>query len=155
MTASQKLAEMGLTLPEPPRPVGSYVPGVRSGRLYFVSGQVPLENGALIAAGKVGTDVSLEDAKVAARKCALNGLAIAAHAAGGIDRISRILRLGVFVNSAPGFTDQPKVANGASDLMVEIFGEAGRHARAAVGASELPLNAAVEVELMVEFREDA
>jgi enamine deaminase RidA (YjgF/YER057c/UK114 family) len=146
---------MGLRLPEPPRPVGSYVPAVRTGRLVVVSGQIPLENGVVVTAGKVGKDVSLDDAKAAARRCGLNALAIAADAAGGIDRIARVLRLGVFVNSAPGFTDQPKVANGASDLMVEIFGEAGRHARAAVGANELPLNAAVEVEMMLELREEA
>lgn len=155
MTPSQKLESLGLRLPSPPRPVGSYVPAVRTGRLIFVSGQIPLEGGVVTTAGKVGHDVSPQDAIAAARRCALNGLAIAAEAAGGLDCIARVVRLGVFVNSAPGFVEQPKIANGASDLMVEIFGEAGRHARAAVGANELPLNAAVEVEMTVEVREGA
>ena len=155
MTPSQRLAKLGLRLPSPPRPVGSYVPAVRAGQLVFISGQIPLEDGKVTAAGKVGHDVELADAASAARRCTLNALAIAAEAAGGLDAIARIVRLGVFVNSAPGFTDQPKVANGASDFLVEIFGEAGRHARAAVGANELPLNAAVEVEMIVQLAEGA
>ncbi|HPF39548.1 MAG TPA: RidA family protein [Phycisphaerae bacterium] len=150
MKTSEKLKELGIVLPPPPRPVGSYVSGLKTGNLVFVSGQIPLENGAITLAGKVGMDATLEEAQAAARRCALSGLAIAADIAGGVDNIKRIVRLAVFVNSAPGFTDQPKVANGASDAMVEIFGEAGRHVRAAVGASELPLNAAVEVELVAE-----
>jgi enamine deaminase RidA (YjgF/YER057c/UK114 family) len=150
MSTSQRLKELGITLPKAPNPVGSYVPGLRTGNLIFVSGQIPLENGVIKLAGKVGRDATLEQAQAAARQCGLAGLSIAAEIAGGIDNIKRIVRLAVFVNSAPGFTDQPKVANGASDVMVEIFGEAGRHARAAVGANELPLNAAVEVELIAE-----
>ncbi len=150
MTPTQRLAELGLTLPEPPKPVGSYVAGLRTGNLVLVSGQIPIEAGVITVAGKVGSDVKVEQAAAAARKCALNALAIAADTAGGLDQIGRIVRLAVYVNSAPGFTDQPKVANAASDLMVAIFGDAGKHVRAAVGNNELPLNAAVEVELMAE-----
>lgn len=150
MKPSQRLAELKITLPPVTAPVGSYIPGVRTGNLVMVSGQLPMVEGKLIATGKVGAEVSPEDAAKAARQCGLNALAIAAQTAGGIDRIARIIRLGVFVNSAAGFTAQPKVANGASDLMVDIFGDAGRHVRAAVGCNELPLNAAVEAELMVE-----
>lgn len=152
MTPSQRLKELGLSLPPVVKPVGSYLPAVKSGRLIFVSGQIPFEAGKLVCTGKVGKDVTLEQAAGAAKLCGLNALAIAADAAGGIDQVERIIRLAVFVNSAAGFTDQPKVANGASDLMVAVFGDNGRHARAAVGAAELPLNAAVEVELIAEVR---
>lgn len=150
MTPSKRLAELGIALPKMPAPIGSYVPGTRTGNLILVSGQLPFVEGKLTCTGKVGKDVTLEQANAAARQSGLNALSIAAQTAGGIDQIKRIVRLAVFVNSAPGFFDQPKVANGASDIMVEIFGEAGRHVRAAVGASELPMNAAVEVELMAE-----
>ncbi len=153
MTPSHKLQALGLTLPPVPAPVASYIPGTRVGNLVLCSGQLPMSDGKLIATGKVGADLSLDQAQRAARQCGLNALAVAAQVAGGIDRLARIVRLAVFVNSAPGFTDQPKVANGASDLMVEIFGEAGRHVRAAVGVNELPLNAAVEVELQAEVRD--
>jgi enamine deaminase RidA (YjgF/YER057c/UK114 family) len=155
MTPSQRLKELGIELPAVTAPVASYVPSVRTGRLVFVSGQIPMADGKLTASGRVGKDVSLEDATQAARRCGLSAIAAAAAAAGGIDNLSRIVRLGVFVNSAPGFTDQPKVANGASDLMAEIFGEAGAHARAAIGCNELPLNAAVEVEMIAETRGEA
>lgn len=150
MTPSQRLAELKIVLPPVAAPVGSYIPGIRTGNLVLVSGQLPFVEGKLTATGKVGRDLTLEQAQAAARQAGLNALAIAAHTAGGIDNIRRIVRLAVFVNSAPGFFDQPKVANGASDLMTEIFGDAGLHVRAAVGAAELPLNAAVEVELMAE-----
>ncbi len=153
MTPSQRLKEAGITLPTPPAPVGSYVPGMRVGNLVRVSGQIPMVDGKLTAAGRVGRDLTLEQAQAAARVCGLNALAIASDIAGGLDRIARIVRLAVFVNSADGFTDQPKVANGASDLMVEVFGDQGRHVRAAVGANGLPLNAAVEVELIAELGE--
>ncbi len=151
MRASDRLNALGLILPPAPKPVGSYLPAVRSANLVFVSGQLPLREGKVQYAGKVPTDVQLSDAAQAARMAVLNALAIAADVAGGIDQLQRIVRLGVFVNSATGFTEQPKVANGASDLLVEIFGDAGRHARAAVGVNELPLNAAVEVELIAEI----
>jgi enamine deaminase RidA (YjgF/YER057c/UK114 family) len=153
MKPSQRLAELKITLPPVNPPVGSYIPGIRTSNKVMVSGQLPMAEGKLLAVGKVGSDVTVEDAAKAARQCGLNALAIAAQTAGGIDRIARIIRLGVFVNSAPGFTAQPKVANGASDLMVEIFGDDGRHVRAAVGANELPLNAAVEVDLIAEVRD--
>ena len=152
MKPSERLQELNMTLPSPPAPVGSYVPGTRTGNLVLVSGQIPIENGVVTFSGKVGREVTLEDANRAARQCALNALAIASDTAGGIDEIARIVRVAVYVNSAPGFTDQPKVANGASDLMVDIFGDDGKHVRAAVGANELPLNAAVEVELTAEVR---
>ena len=154
MTPLARLEELKIELPGVTAPVGSYVPGIRTGNLVLVSGQIPISDGKVTVAGKVGKDVTLEEAAGAARQCALNALAIAADVAGGIDRIARIVRLAVYVNSAAGFTAQPKVANGASDLMVEIFGEAGRHVRAAVGANELPLDAAVEVELMAELHGD-
>jgi enamine deaminase RidA (YjgF/YER057c/UK114 family) len=154
MTPSERLAELKITLPPVTAPIGSYIPGIRTGRFVLVSGQLPFQDGKLTAVGRVPGDVPLEQARLAARQSGLNALAIAAHTAGGIDRIARVVRLGVFVNSGPGFVDQPAVANGASDLMVEIFGEAGRHVRAAVGANELPRNAAVEVEMMVELKAD-
>jgi len=147
-----RLKELGLSLPKPAVPVGSYLPCVRAGDLLFVSGQLPLRDGVLIVRGKVGSAVSLEQGQEAARQAVLNGLAQVAAEAGGLERVVRVVRVGVFVNSAAGFTEQAKVANGASDLLVGIFGEAGRHARAAVGASDLPLDAAVEVELIVQVR---
>ncbi len=152
---TEKLDQMGLRLPEPAAAVGAYVPAVVTGSLVFVSGQLPLQAGQLRHTGKLGADVSLEAGQDAARICALNGLAAAAHAAGGLDRIQRIVRLGVFVNSAPDFTDQAKVANGASELLVALFGEPGRHARAAVGVAALPLDAAVEIELLAEIASEA
>ncbi len=154
MTPSERMRELGISLPPTPTPAGSYVPGTRVGNLVMTSGQIPLSGGKLAAKGKVGQAIGLEEAVAAAQLCGLNALAVAADIAGGIDRIVRIVRLGVFVSSAPGFNDQPKVANGASDLMIQIFGDAGRHVRAAVGSNELPLDAAVEVELTAEFRVD-
>ena len=148
----QKLMELGLALPEAPKPVGSYLPCVRTGDLVFVSGQLPTRAGTLTVKGKVGTAVTIEQAAEGAKVAALNGLAQIAAAVGGLDKIVRIVRVGVFVNSGPGFTDQAKVANGASDFLVAVFGDAGRHARAAVGAAELPLNAAVEIELIAQVR---
>ena len=150
MTPSERLAALELELPQVAAPVGSYVPATRSGHYVFTSGQLPFRNGELVCAGKVGADVTVEEAAPAAAIAALNGLAAAARVAGGLDRITRVVRVGVFVASAPGFNDQAKVANGASDLLVGVFGDAGKHARAAVGMSELPLNTAVEVELLFE-----
>lgn len=155
MKPSQKLAALKLKLPDPPRPVGSYVPAVQCANMVLTSGQIPLREGKVLFTGKVPNEVSLEQAQEAARICVLNGLAAIVGVVGGVDEIQRVVRMGVFVNSAPGFTDQSKVANGASDLLVEVFGERGRHARAAVGVAELPLNAAVEVELWVEAGADA
>lgn len=145
---SERLAGLGLTLPAVTKPVGSYVPCVRHGDVLMLSGQIPFQDGKLVYTGKVGgAGRSLADAQAAARLCALNAVAIAADAAGGIDRLARVLKVVVYVASNPGFTDQPKAANGASDFLVELFGDAGRHARAAVGTAELPLDASVEVDI--------
>jgi len=152
MTPDQRLKELGHELPPAPGPVGSYVPFVRVGDLIFTSGQLPMREGKLVAAGKVGSALSIEQASDAARIAVLNALAQVAAAAGGLSNIERIVRLGVFVNSEAGFTDQAKVANGASDLLVEVFGDAGRHVRAAVGVNELPLNAPVELELTAQMK---
>ena len=151
MTISDRLRELGLTLPPAPKPVAAYVPFVRSGSLLFISGQIPMRDGALVARGPVPSQVSLDEARQAAVQCALNALAVAQDALGGdLDRVVRVVRVGVFVCCDAGFHDQPKVANGASELLVELFGEAGRHARAAVGSIALPLGAAVEVEMVLE-----
>jgi len=150
-TPSERIATLGLILPEAPAPVAAYVPFVRTGSLVIISGQIPLRDGALLATGTVPGQVDPETAIACARQCALNALAVAADAAGGLDRIARVLRLGCFVASEPGFTDQARIANGASELVGEIFGDAGRHARAAVGSIALPLGAPVEIEMMVEL----
>ncbi len=146
----QRLAELGLTLPEVVPPVAAYVPAVRTGRYVYVSGQVPIVDGKLAATGKVGGEVGAAQAKELARICGLNALAAAASLTGGLSAITRMVKLTGFVASAPGFTDQPQVINGASELLLEVFGDAGRHARSAVGVAELPLGAPVEVELIVE-----
>jgi enamine deaminase RidA (YjgF/YER057c/UK114 family) len=145
---SERLKELGLTLPPAPKPVASYVPWVKHNDLLLLSGQVPMKDGKVAIEGQVGFKVTLEQAQEAARICTLNALAVAADAAGGIDNLARVLKVVVYVASHEGFTDQHKVANGASDLLKDIFGEAGRHARAAVGVAELPLNSAVEVDVM-------
>jgi enamine deaminase RidA (YjgF/YER057c/UK114 family) len=147
-----RLAELNITLPEPPAPVASYVPYVVSGNLVFISGQVTIADGALKYVGAVAGELSLEEAKAAARLCAINVLAQLRRAAGGdLDSVKRCVRLGVFVNAVSGFGQHPEVANGASDLIVEVFGDAGRHSRAAVGAGSLPRNVAVEVEAVFEL----
>ena len=146
-----RMQELGLELPQVPRPAGSYVPAVRTGNLVFTAGQVSFEDGEIRVTGKVGDAVSLEEAQHAARLCALNALAAAASEAGGLDRISRIIKVVGYVASAPGFNGQPQVVNGASDLLGEIFGENGHHARSAVGVVELPLGVPVEVEVIVEL----
>jgi len=146
-----RLARAGLVLPVPSRPVAAYVPTVRTGNLLFVSGQVPFKDGAIAAKGRVPSVVTVDSAQQAARLCALNGLAAAAAALDGdLGRVRRVVRVGVFVQSDDGFADQPKVANGASELLRDLFGDAGTHARAAVGVNALPLDAAVEVELLLE-----
>lgn len=151
-TPAQRLAELGLTLPQPPKPVAAYIPAVRAGSLVYISGQIPFRDGKVICIGAVPSAVSLETARDAARQCCLNALAILAEQCqGDLSRVRRIVRLGVFVCSDPGFTEQPKVANGASELLVDIFGEIGRHARAAVGSVALPLGATVEVEMIAEI----
>lgn len=147
-----RLAELKIRLPEPPAPVASYVPYVVCGNLVFISGQVTVADGGLQYIGTVGKELSLDDGRAAARLCAVNVLAQLRAAAGGdLDRVKRCVRLGVFVNAVPGFAQHPEVANGASDLIVEVFGEAGRHSRAAVGAGSLPRNVAAEVEAVFEL----
>ncbi|BBL78710.1 LysR family transcriptional regulator [Rubrobacter xylanophilus] len=150
-----RLEELGYELPDVPSPAGSYVPAMRSGDLVFTAGQVPFRGGELAFTGKVGEAVNLEEARKAARICALNALAAAAEAAGGLQNIARIVKVVGFVASAPGFNQQPQVIDGASDLLGELFGEAGLHARSAVGVAELPLDAPVEVELVVELHRDS
>jgi enamine deaminase RidA (YjgF/YER057c/UK114 family) len=149
---ADRLAALGLTLPPVPAPVAAYVPAVRTGGFVYTSGQLPTVDGKLPAVGKVGAEVSAADAADLARTCALNAIAAAASAAGGLDAIGRIVKVTGFVASAPGFSGQPQVLNGASELLLEVFGEDGRHARSAVGVAELPLNAPVEVELIAELR---
>jgi enamine deaminase RidA (YjgF/YER057c/UK114 family) len=147
---SERLAELGLTLPPVAVPQAAYVPAIRTGNYVYVSGQLPTVDGKLQAVGKVGDGVSAEEAAALARLCALNGLAAAASVAGGLDAITRIVKVTGFVASAPSFTGQPAVINGASEFFIEVFGEAGRHARSAIGLAVLPLDSPVEVELIAE-----
>ena len=145
-----KLHELGLHLPEVAKPLAAYVPAVRSGNLIFVSGQVPLVDGKLLLTGKVGAEVTAEQAKGLAQRAALNAIAAAAAEAGGIDRIARVVKVTGYVASTPEFTAHPGVINGASELIGQVFGDAGAHARAAVGVAALPLDAPVEGEMIVE-----
>jgi enamine deaminase RidA (YjgF/YER057c/UK114 family) len=148
---ADRLKQLGITLPTPPKPIAAYIPFVRTGNLLFVSGQGPFVDGKLTCAGAIPSAISVDQGRAAARQSALNALAIIADALqGDLSRVQRIVKLGVFVCSDPGFGDQPKVANGASELLQELFGEAGRHARAAVGSVALPMNMTVEVEMVVE-----
>ena len=150
---AERLAALGLTLPPVAAPVAAYVPAVRTGGFVYTSGQLPTVDGKLAAVGKVGAEVSAQDAAGMARTCALNALAAAASAAGGLAAIRRIVKVTGFVASAPGFGGQAQVINGASELLIEVFGEDGKHARSAIGVAELPLNAPVEVELIAEARD--
>ncbi len=150
MDYEKKLQSLGLTLPAPPKPVATYVPAVRSGNLLFLSGMIPMVEGKMAMVGKLGKELTVEQGQQAARITLLNALAVIKAEIGSLDGMKRIVRIGVHVASAEGFTQQPAVANGASDLLVQIFGEAGRHARLALGAAELPLGAAVELEMIVE-----
>jgi enamine deaminase RidA (YjgF/YER057c/UK114 family) len=146
------LAELGIVLPQAMKPIANYVPWVRTGNLVFVSGQGAVADGKVQFPGQLGADVSIEDGRKAARMCGLSIIAQLKDACGGdLDKIRRIVKLVGFVNAAPGFTDHPKVVNGASDLMVEVFGDKGRHARSAVGSPSLPLNLSVEVEAIAEI----
>ena len=151
--AAERLAALGLTLPPVAAPVAAYVPAVRTGMYVYTSGQLPTVDGKLPAVGKVGDEVSAQDAAGMARTCALNALAAAASAVGGLAAIRRIVKVTGFVASAPGFGGQAQVINGASELLIEVFGEDGKHARSAIGVAELPLNAPVEVELIAEARD--
>lgn len=152
VSTSGRLAELGIELPPVVKPLAAYVPATRVGNQVWTSGQLPMVDGALPVVGHVGDEVTTEMAKGQARICMLNALAAAADAAGGIDNITRICKIVVFVSSAPGFTEQPAVGNGASELLGEVFGEAGAHVRSAVGVAALPLNAPVEIELVCEVR---
>lgn len=151
MSFDARLRELHIELPSPPKPVASYVPAVRSGNLLFLSGVLPFRDGQLTFTGKVGREVTPDQGRDAARTAVLNALAIARQELGALDRIKKMVRMVGHVASAEGFVQQPAVINGASDLLVQIFGEAGRHARVAVGAAELPLNSPVELELIIEI----
>ena len=151
MSAEARIKELGLTLPQPPKPLGNYVPGVRVGNLLFLSGHGPLRvDGAPTARGKVGRDLSIEDGYKVAREVGINLLGSTRMLLGSLDKVKRVVKVLGMVNSAEGFGDQPKVINGFSDLMVEVFGESGRHARSAVGMAELPMGIPVEMEMMLE-----
>ena len=145
-----RLSELGLVLPGAPKPVAAYIPAKQSGKLVFTAGQLPMVNGELISKGFLGQEVAIEDAIKAARVCTLNALAAIKGVIGDLDRIKQIVRVVGYVASIPTFTQQPAVVNGASELLLEIFGDAGKHARSAVGMAVLPLNASVEIELTVE-----
>ncbi len=149
-TPEERLAELGLTLPAVVPPVAVYQPTARSGDLVFTAGQLPMRDGAMVTTGRLGAEVSEEQGYDCARQCTLNALAAIAAEVGGLSAVKRVVKVVVFVASAPDFTAQPAIANGASELLGEVFGDAGRHARSAVGASVLPLGAPVEVELVVE-----
>jgi enamine deaminase RidA (YjgF/YER057c/UK114 family) len=150
VTPEQKLADLGLTLPEVVPPLAAYVPAVRTGDLVYTSGQVPMVDGKPARTGKLGAELTADEGKEMARICALNALAVLKSELGDLGRVVRVVKAVVFVASAPDFTGHPQVANGASELLGEVFGEAGRHARSAVGVAALPLDSPVEVELIVE-----
>ncbi len=152
MTIEEKITALGFSLPPTPKPVAAYVPAIAAGDLVFSSGQLPLSNGQLAAKGKVGQDVTKEQAYAAARICALNSLSAIKSVIGDLDRIQQIVKVVGFVASAEGFTEQPSVINGASEFFKEIFGTQGAHARSAVGVAELPLGAAVELEMIVRIK---
>lgn len=147
----EKISSLKIILPNPPKPAGSYVPIIKTNNLLFVSGQIPIKDGKVAYSGKVPKDISVEDGQKAAKLCIINALAHLKNELGNLDRISKIVKVSGFVNSMPEFTEQPKVINGASDLLFEIFGTAGQHARIAVGVSSLPLNSCVEIDLVAEI----
>ena len=147
-----KIKELGYSIPEAPKPLAAYIPAIQTGNLIFTAGQLPVQNGKLIAEGKLGKDVSPEVGMEAAKISALNCLSVVKSIAGSLDKIERIVKVTVFVNSAEGFTAQPQIANGASEFLVNVFGEAGKHVRSAVGVNELPLNAPVEIEMVVQVK---
>lgn len=151
MDFETRLEQLGIVLPEAPRPVAAYVPYVVAGDLVFTSGQLPVKEGVLLFAGRVGEELTVEEAAAAARLCAVNCLAVVRAAAGSFDNLVQIVKLNGYVASAPGFHEQPRVLNGASELLEAVFGAAGRHARAAVGVSSLPLGAPVELDLVVKI----
>lgn len=153
MTPEEKLAASGITLPALPKPLGAYVPCVQSGNLLFISGMLPLKDGKLMNAGKAGADVSLEDAQACSKQSAINALAVVKAHCGSLEKIRRCVKLNGFIASTTDFVDQPKVLNGASEFLFEILGEKGLHARAAIGAAVLPLNATVEIDFIFEIED--
>ncbi|NPV26661.1 MAG: RidA family protein [Firmicutes bacterium] len=153
MSYEEKLKELGLEIPKVPQPVAAYVPGVKVGNLVYTSGQLPMVQGQLQFSGRLGENLSVEEGYQAARICALNCLAVVKSLAGSLETVERIVKVTGFVNSAPDFTQQPQVLNGASELLAQIFGGAGQHARSAVGVNTLPLQAPVEVEIIVKLRD--
>lgn len=154
MTPERKLKQLSIDLPEIPKPLGSYVPYVKMNNLVYLSGMLPLKDGKLLRTGRVGETVSLEDAVLCAKTAAINALAVLKSVTGSVDNVKRCIKVTGFVASSPDFIDQPKVMNGASDFLFEIFGEAGRHARAAVGVNVLPMNAPVEIEFIFEVADE-
>ena len=148
----KKLLELGIILPVPPKPAGSYIPVVISDQLAFVSGQIPVKDGQVVYQGKVASQQSIENAQNAAKLCIINGLSQLNSQFGTLENLEKIIKISGFVNSDDGFTDQPKVINPASDLLVDIFGDKGKHSRIAVGVSSLPLNATVEIDMIVEIK---
>lgn len=155
MEPEQRLADLGIDLPEAPRPAAAYIPTVQTGNLLFTAGQVATREGGMVASGKVGAEVDTATAVECARQCAINVVAQLKAALGELSRVRRVVKVSVFVASAPSFTEQHIVANGASELLAEVFGDAGRHARSAVGTAALPLDSPVEVEAIVEVGEPA
>ena len=147
----EKLKELGIEIPTPPNPAGSYIPVVTTGNLAFVSGQIPMKEGKVVFEGKVPENQSVDSARDAAKICIINGLAQLKANLGSLDKITKFVRISGFVNSNPNFAEQPKVINAASDLLVEIFGDMAKHSRIAVGVSSLPLNSTVEIDMIVEF----
>lgn len=154
MSIEQRISQLGIELPPPPKPVAAYVPALAINDWVYTAGQLPIVNGSLMYQGKLGNEISIEDGKQAARICVINALSAIKNVIGSLDRIVQIVKVVGFVNSAPGFTQQPAVINGASELLKEIFNQKGEHARSAVGVAELPLNSAVEIELIVNFKND-
>ncbi len=152
MEIEDRIREMGLKITETPKPLASYVPAVKVGNIVYTSGQLPLYEGKLTAQGKVGQEVTLEDASGAAKICALNCLSAVKGLGIGLEEIKKIIKVNGYVNSSPGFTGQPQVINGASNFLLEVFGDQGIHARAAVGVSELPMNASVEIDIILELK---
>jgi enamine deaminase RidA (YjgF/YER057c/UK114 family) len=153
MTPDEKLKSLGIELPDAPKPLGSYVPFVKTGSLVYLSGMLPLRDGKLTTSGRVGESVTLEEATAAAKTAAINGLAVLRSAVGCLDKVKRCVRIEGYVSSAQGFTDQPKVLNGASNFMFEVLGDAGLHTRTAVGVNILPLNSPVEISFIFEVKE--
>jgi len=154
MTPEQKLKALSLELPAPAQPMGAYIPAARAGELLFTAGQLPFVDGKLTVTGKVPTDVPLPAAQAAARQACINGLAAIRAECGSLDSVRRVVRMNVFVNSAPGFTDQAAIANGASELLLEVFGDPGRHTRCAYGVAELPLDSPLELDIVVQLRSE-